>query len=556
MNHVKKISAFQSIWEAVVTYVLIALGVLSVFAFGQWWFQIEHIPDNFSGTTHVFDVILFVLLTFVVWYQIVNEVLTWDLSLKMKAPVPMKAAHGQRVALLTAFVPGKEPYEILECTLKALVEVKYPHDSWVLDEGDDDEVKRMCHVYGVHHYTRKGIDRFNTTEGKFKAKTKGGNYNSWFEVHSYAYDIVAQHDVDFVPSKEFLMKTLGYFKDPEIAFVGTPQIYGNVEESWIARGAAEQAYGFYGISQKSLFGHDMQLFIGANHVIRVSAHNDITGYAGHIVEDHLTGMRLYSKRWKSVYVPEVLLVGEGPATWDAYFSQQMRWGFGLMDILFRHSPRLFTKMRTRHVLRYFLLQQYYFSGLAQFIGLLLISGFFLFGIQSTDMDLDYLLVYYLLFVIAQLVIFLWLQRFYIKPTEESGLHIPGKLLNIAVWPIYLIAFFSALVGKKLSYEVTPKGSLQRTGEKSVLSSFVLHFVFGTLSAVGLIVAYYLERAAPFLIFWAVTNTLFMYSFVLLAIFQPAFDNFKKPLSKISFRLPSYSFFRECVRTSLRSEEKV
>jgi cellulose synthase/poly-beta-1,6-N-acetylglucosamine synthase-like glycosyltransferase len=158
-----------------------------------------------------------------------------------------------------------------------------------------------------------------------------------------------------------------------VAFVGTPQVYGNTNDSWIAKGAAEQAYSFYGSMQKGLFGKDMSFFIGANHIVRVEAHNFINGYSGHIVEDHLTGMRFYSAKWKSVYVPKTLASGEGPSTWEAYFSQQMRWSYGLIDILMRHSPKIFPKMKFSHAFNYFFLQQFYFYGLAQFIGIILLS---------------------------------------------------------------------------------------------------------------------------------------------------------------------------------------
>ena len=88
----------------------------------------------------------------------------------------------------------------------------------------------------------------------------------------------------------------------------------------------------------------MANMIGANHVVRVAALNDIRFYAGHLTEDLLTGMRLHAQGWKSVYVPEPLAVGEGPETWKAYFTQQMRWAHGCMDILRWHTPTLAKKM--------------------------------------------------------------------------------------------------------------------------------------------------------------------------------------------------------------------
>lgn len=517
--------------EKVVYIVLMLIGIGLTLAFGLWWFQLEHIPNNFSGWLHIFDVIAFALLTYVVWYQIIYELFSWAMaSLMEKPPKTLKPEKGLRVALLTAFVPGKEPYDVLENSLKAMVAVDYDHDTWVLDEGDDETTKALCAKYGVIHYSRKGKEQYNTEEGKFKAKTKAGNYNSWFVQYSHNYDIVAQHDVDFIPSKDFFQKTLGYFRDPKVAFVGTPQIYGNKNDSWIARGAAEQAYAFYGQIQRGLHGgFNMSLFIGANHLVRVTAHDDIEGYSGHIVEDHLTGMKFYAKKWKSVYVPKILAVGEGPSTWDSYFSQQMRWAYGLMDILFRHSPAIFTKMRKVHILNYFLLQQYYFYGLAQALGIFLMGLYFVFGFQSTAMAFMPLLYLYLPLLVFQIVVFLWLQRFNIDPQEEKGFLWRGRILALAAWPIYLMAFVGVVIGRKLTYAITPKGGAQVP--ETHHSLFIPHFILGTLSAASILASFTLGHTAPQILFWAFVNTIVMYGFCLAVIAQPNYREYLQRKAK-------------------------
>jgi len=395
--------------------------------------------------------------------------------------------------------------------------VDYPHDTWLLDEGDDPRAKEICERLGVKHYSRKGVPHYNTENGPFKAKTKGGNHNSWHHQYGHNYDFVAQIDVDFVPRKDFLTMTLGYFRDPKVAFVGTPQVYGNIDESWIVQGAAEQAYGFYGTTQKGFFGKDMQLFIGANHVVRVAALNDIGGYSGHIVEDHLTGMKIYSNRWKSVYVPEKLAIGEGPATWDAYFSQQMRWAYGLIDILLHHSPKLLPRMKRQHALNYYFLQQHYFYGLVQVLGVILITLYFVFGIQSTAMALAPLLALYIPLILWQILISLWLQRFNVDPANESGSLWRGKLLTLAAWPIYFLAFVGVVRGKRLSYAVTPKGAQQENNVP--LTLFMPHLVLGTITAVDIFVSITTQHYAPLLLFWAVINTLTMYGFILYAVGQ-------------------------------------
>lgn len=217
--------------------VLLTFGLLLTIVFAVWWFNPSHLSHNFHGIAHINDYILFFVLSYIVWHQIVMELFSWYVAAYVKHPDhTITPKPNMRVAYLTAFVPGSEPYDILEKTLIAMVGVDYPHDTWLLDEGNDPIARAICARHGVHHYSRNGIPRFNTIDGKFARKTKGGNYNSWLHHYDKKYDIVAQHDVDFIPTKNFLTRTLGYFSDPSVAFVGTPQVYGNLEDSWITRG--------------------------------------------------------------------------------------------------------------------------------------------------------------------------------------------------------------------------------------------------------------------------------------------------------------------------------
>jgi cellulose synthase (UDP-forming) len=497
---------------------LLTFGSVLMVIFGIWWFQPYHIPHNWSGGWHFFDFFLFIILSYIVWHEIIMEAFAWYMAAYMKRPsLPLPPEKNLRVAYCTAFVPGAEPYDLLEKTLKAIVDVDYPHDTWLLDEGDDFEAKKICQRYGVKHYSRKGKNDFNTDTGKFMKKTKGGNYNSWLYHYGHQYDIVAQHDVDFLPRKDFLMRTLGYFHDPKVAFVGTPQIYGNLDESWIARGAAEQTYGFYGPLQKGFYGHDMTLLIGANHIIRVEAYRDIDGYAAHIAEDMLTGMKLYAhrKNWKSIYVPEPLLIGEGPTTWAAYFGQQMRWSYGCMDIVFRHSAALLSKMNLRRIFNYSILQQFYFSGVAQVAGVILLTIYFLFGISPSNINFLPLIELYVPLILFQILFQLYLQRFNIDPDKEKGLLSYGKLLSLASWPVFFMAFMGVVRGKNITYVVTPKGE-GGGGIKQPIkydpSLFIPHFVLGTLTLSGIIIGVFANHMAGIMIFWASLNTMFMYYF--------------------------------------------
>lgn len=494
---------------------LVTAGIALTVAFGISWFAPSSVPHEFSGSLHSLDLLGFAVVTWVVWQQILMQVFLWLMANSIKRPLSMTPLPGYRVAFISTFVPGAESLDLLHRNLPAMASADYPHDTWLLDEGGAPEVRAICDLYGVHYFTRSGIPQYNTQSGPFAERTKGGNHNAWYDSHGSDYDIVAQIDTDFTPRPDFLTRTLGYFNDTDVAFVGTPQIYGNTEESIVARGAAQKQFSFYGPIMQGMSGMNSALMIGANHVVRVAALREIGYYAGHITEDLLTGMTLHTSKWKSIYVPEILAVGEAPATWGAYFNQQMRWAYGCIDILFHHSPKLLVKMGPRRLLRYLILQQYYFSGLSLGLGLVLLVIYFVTGHAPSGIPLDRILQLYVPLLLWQLVIAWWLQRFNVDPVNERGPMVQGAIVTLAVIPIYLIAFVCVLRRKRLVFHVTPKGGLHDEGEES-LRIFLPHGALGTLAAGGIWVGLIRHHTSPVLLLLAGVTAVTMYGVVSLA----------------------------------------
>lgn len=478
--------------------------LLLVGIFGIFWFYPTHIPNNFDGWAHVFDFLLFAIGTFVVWHPVVMEVLSWAITARIKKPaVHPTPESGKRVAFITTFVPGSEGISLLRTTLPAMVKADYPHDTWLLDEGGDPEARALCEMLGVKYFTRHGVPYYNDREGKFAAKTKGGNHNAWYDMYGDNYDYVAQIDTDFTPSRHFISRTIGYFNDPRVGFVGTPQVYGNTKESFIAKGAAEQTFGFYGPIMRGFSGMDNTLLIGANHVVRVKALRSVGHYSAHLTEDLLTGMKLHAGGWRSVYVPEALAIGEGPTTWKAFFNQQMRWAHGCMDIFLRYSPGLFKSMNIRQALYYFFLQQHYFSGLAMVLGVFGLGLYFLLGINTTDMNGTIFLALYLPVLAICGAMALWIQRFNVRPKLERGFYFAGKALAIATWPVFFMAFIGALRGKRLVFKVTPKGGAGAKHKANTVPAelFRPHLLIGVFCAVCLVAAFLFDRTSPIMLFW-------------------------------------------------------
>ena len=99
----------------------------------------------------------------------------------------------------------------------------------------------MCADLGVHHFSRRRARAWNRPSGAFKAKSKHGNYNAWLEAHGDDYDFFLGVDPDHVPRPNFAELFLGYFRDPDVAFVVGPQVYGNYD-NFVVRAAESQQF--------------------------------------------------------------------------------------------------------------------------------------------------------------------------------------------------------------------------------------------------------------------------------------------------------------------------
>lgn len=481
------------------------LGAALLAVFAHFWFDGARVV---GGTGSWLGLATFAVLTAVVWHRIAMDALAHVLSASISrdAPPPPPAA-GLSVAFITTYVPGSEPLDMLERTLRAMLAADYPHETWVLDEGDDPEARALCRRLGVHHFSRRGVAEWNTHEGTFAARTKGGNHNAWYVAHGHAYDVVAQIDTDFVVRRDFLTATLGHFRDPEVAWVVTPQVYGNDHVNLVAAGAAQQQFSFYGPVLRGLSGRGSALMLGANHVVRVSALESVGWYEGHLTEDLATGIKLHAAGWKSRYVPEPLAVGEGPTTWQAYFKQQFRWAYGCYAILFRVTPRLLTRLGWERGLLYLWLQLNYFSGVAFMAGGALIAAYFLTGRSPGQLPLLPLAAAYAPYLVWRQLHWFAMQRYNVRPREESGWLWAGRVVGTVVQPLYAVAMVGSVLGRHLTFHVTPKGDHTATITPVGVYRTHLYLALGMITAItiGLLEG----RTAWAMLAWAVFTTLAM-----------------------------------------------
>ena len=108
------------------------------------------------------------------------------------------------------------------------------------------------------------------------------------------------------------------------------------------------------------------MLVGTNNAVRIDALAAIDGYQDSITEDMATSLVLHGTRnpqtgnlWTSVYTPDVVAVGEGPASFTDYFSQQDRWARGTDEILLRRFRSLAGRLSPGALAHYALLISYY-----------------------------------------------------------------------------------------------------------------------------------------------------------------------------------------------------
>ncbi len=411
--------------------------------FARYWLSLD------------FDAIT-VIFTLALLYAVGIQILSWLLLPTMRRPRPMPVREGWRVGVATTFVPGAESMEMLEETLAALVALEYPHETWVLDEEDNEQVRELCCRLGACHFSRKRMPHYQAESGTFQSRSKIGNFNAWFhEVAFERYDIIVGFDPDHVPEPDFLLHVLGYFDDPKIGYVQAAQVYYNQDASFIARGAAEESYGYYSVSQMASYAGGYPIITGSHNAHRVAALKEVGGFPPHDADDLMITLLYRANGWEGVYVPEILAHGITPVDWSGYLQQQLRWARSVLDLKFRAFPRLARHLPKRERILSFLHGFYYLQGLWMVVLIGALVVMLVTGV--TPEAVSYTTVaYLLLLIVAFLPARTFTQRFFLDWRRERGLHLRSRVLRAAKWPYFLLALVDTILDRKRPYALTRK----------------------------------------------------------------------------------------------------
>lgn len=436
---------------------LSAVTLISLAYFLAYWFSHRdwlHSPMQFGIMTAGF--LLYLLL----------YLLRWVCLPFMRRPRPIKARSGLKVGVATTFVPGEESIEMLEQTVRALVAMDYPHETWVLDEGDDEQIEALCRRLGAYHFSRKHLPQYQSASGTFESRSKHGNYNAWLhEVGFECYEIFAAFDPDHVPNRDFLLSVLGYFNDPLIGYVQAAQAYYNQKASFIARGAAEETYAYYSSIQMTNYALGYPIVTGCHNTHRVSALKQVGGFAPHAADDLLITLNYRVCGWKGVYVPQILARGLTPVDWSGFLIQQRRWAWSVLDIKFRIYPEMARKLPLRERVANFVHGLYYLQSVAVGLQVVLLAFMLSTGITPTVFSFVTIPRLALVGIVIVLCEF-YRQRFFLDPRREVGIHWRSLVLAYAKWTIFLVAIYDVLTHHRKPYTITRKAKTK--AEHSVL----------------------------------------------------------------------------------------
>lgn len=461
--------------QRIVFWALSLLWLAVVVRFWAWWLEPSH--RGALGLFLAASIPLAYLTTILPSFY-------WFFVGRMRRPVHMDPAPGRRVALITLCVPSHETLDVIADQLRAMTEVRYPHDSWVLDEGGDPDVERIALELGVRYFTRKGMPLWNQPGPPFQAKTKAGNVNAWLdfvEMEGIDYEVFVQLDIDHRPAPEYLDRTLGYFDDPEVAWVQAPSVCANLDR-WTARGLAEQDLALQGPLQMGFYGHSQTPFIiGSHTTYRTAAVRAIGGYQPTRAEDHLDTVVLAAHGYRGVYVPEIIAEGDGPDDFGTYLGQQFAWAYSMVQIFLQHTPRLVRRYTAGQAFQFLMAQSWYtLWSLSVAVLWMLPVVALLTGRPIAHVDLSEYLVYNLAVVLTSTLMWRWSRRWF-QP-KGIGLTWRGVVLEIARWPIVLWAVINVLLRIKRPYMITPKGD--RAGKPAPGSR--LYGPFVTLAGIALV----------------------------------------------------------------------
>ena len=413
-----------------------------------------------------------------------------------------------------------EPVDLLRETIVCALNVRYPHKTYVLDDGCRGSVEALAKELGADYIARKERDH-----------AKAGNLNNALRLTQGEFIITL--DADHVPSPEFIDELIGFFADESVGIVQTHQDFYNLD-SFQHLLNVKKGYGwqqqelFFNVIQPGKDHYNAAFYCGSPAMIRRSALEDIGGFAtGTVTEDMHTGIKMQKLGWRVLYQNKTLARGLAPQTFIAFATQWQRWGQGAMQVLRTENPVLGRGMTIGQRICYFASFYFYWMSYQKLLYTLTPTVCLLTGVFPLLTDpatfVKYFGPYFVLNTFSSVMLqggfrsFIYSEQF--------------NILKMRVMMESIIGLFGG--GNK--FRVTPKAHSNAAGwEDVILQMFLLSIlVFATIVGTRRIMAVPVGYE-----FWALAVNLFWSCFYILLVLPLIARAFKRKEYRQTYRWPA------------------
>ncbi|MBI3596637.1 MAG: glycosyltransferase [Nitrospirae bacterium] len=331
------IIALTEHWNALgqATFTMALMSALSFLAYADYVTFSSHLGplSLFFSVILLILEILALLLMMVHTFEVVDVIcrIRWRRSF---TPQPT-TRYFPKVSL---HVPAyNEPPEMVIQTLDALAKLDYPdYEVIVIDDNTMDEklwrpVEAHCHRLGFKFFHLENWPGF-----------KSGALNYALRQTDPQAELVGVVDSDYVVEPDYLKDLAGFFEDPKMAFVQTPQDYRDCDPQDRYAVACYHAYQyFFKVSMASRNERNGIIFAGTMGLIRRKVLEEMGGWDEWcITEDAEISVRILSEGYQSVFIDRTYGRGLMPLNFEGLRKQRFRWAFGGMQILRLHWPKL------------------------------------------------------------------------------------------------------------------------------------------------------------------------------------------------------------------------
>jgi len=258
---------------------------------------------------------------------------------KDKVPGPPPAWDGP-LPVVTIQLPLFNEMYVTDRLLQATARIDYPRELMeiqVLDDSTDEttEVARRA----VDGLAAEGFD-ITLIHRTDRTGFKAGALDAGLKVARGEF--VAIFDADFIPSVDFLQKTIPYFQDAKIGLVQARWGHVNADFSLLTKAQAILLDGHFVLEHggRNRAGHFFN-FNGTAGVWR----REVIPAAGGWQHDTLTedldlSYRAQLLGWKFLFLPDLVAPAEVPVEMNAFKSQQHRWAKGSIQVCLKVLPRI------------------------------------------------------------------------------------------------------------------------------------------------------------------------------------------------------------------------